>query len=340
MKIKKTVTKPILVITMVIVISVVAIIVILFKSQSNSTLVKPKPLPPLEELIPQGLRTDTEVTLRVLYGEEIKETTMERYIIGVLAAEMPATFAPEALKAQAVAIRTNALYNIYVKPKSNHPDADVCTSYSCCTAYKHDEQLRDSWKDSYVENITKIINAVLETDGEYVSYEGEPILAVFHSSSAGKTEASENVWVSSLPYLSSVYSPETEENVPDYISSVTISRSDFIETVKNAYPESVLIGNEESWITDITYNESGRVRELIIGGIPIKGTALRSMFKLRSTAISFEWIQGDIVFTTKGFGHGVGMSQYGANVMAGEGVDYRDILCAYYSGTVLLEEES
>jgi stage II sporulation protein D len=263
---------------------------------------------------------------------------LERYLIGVVAAEMPAAFETDALMAQAVAARTNVFYNMYVRPKTNHPDAGVCTDFSCCAAYSSDEQLREKWRDDYTDNIMRIINAVTGTDGEYLSYGNEPILAVFHSSSAGRTETSGNVWITDLPYLLSVYSPEKEADVPDYIFNVTVPRSIFIDTVQRKYPDAALGGDaEESWITDISYTESGRVKELSIGGATLAGTTLRSMFNLRSTTISFKWTNGDIIFTTIGYGHGVGMSQYGANVMANNGIGYKEILGAYYTGTTLAE---
>jgi len=299
-------------------------------------LVLPDPLPPpppVDELIPSGERLDRSRMILLLHGENIEELSMEQYLIGVVAAEMPAAFELEALKAQAVAARTNALHSIQVMQKPRHPDAFVCSDFSCCTAYNSDERLRVRWGADYVDNIEKIIAAVVGTDGVYMTYNDEPILASFHSSSAGSTESSENVWVTALPYLRSVYSPETDLFVPNYVTSVTVSTDMFIETLLEAFPEAVLDGDENSWITDITHTESGRVLELKIGGIPVKGTVLRSMFNLRSTAVTFEWsASSGITFTTTGFGHGVGMSQYGANVMAIYGQNYMEILSVYYKG--------
>ena len=297
--------------------------------------IEPEPPPSIDELIMPGDRTDGEIWLRVLFGEEIATLPMERYLIGVVAAEMPASFEPEALKAQAVAARTNALYNMYVKPKPRHPDAHVCADFACCTAYSSSERLIEIWGADYVKNALRIISAITETSGEYISYEGEPILAVFHSSSAGKTETSGNVWVSDLPYLQSVDSPETAEHVPDFVSTVNVPRDVFVETVLEGFPDAAFEGGEGFWVTDVTYTESGRVDELTVGGVAIRGTALRAMFKLRSTYVSFEWSGDEIVFTATGYGHGVGMSQYGANVMAAGGNNYEEILGAYYPGAAL-----
>lgn len=291
-----------------------------------------EPPPPIEDLIPQGERKDSALMLRVLSGDEIVEMSMERFLIGVVAAEMPASFEIEALKAQAVAARTNVMYKLRVAGNPNHPDADVCTDPACCMAYSSDDQLRARWSADYIANITKIINAVIETDGIYMTYGDEPIDAVFHSSSNGKTETSGNVWMTDLPYLRSVDSPETQEQVPGYVSTVTVSREDFIATVTAAYPNAVFDGDEETWISDISYTESGRVSALNLCGVTVKGTALRSLFNLRSAAITIDLSGGDFTFTTVGFGHGVGMSQYGANAMAIDGDGYAEILSHYYTG--------
>jgi len=288
------------------------------------------PPPPLEELLPSGLRVD-RVLLHLLDGTEVLEMSMERYLIGVTAAEMPAGFPIEALKAQVVAARTMVLYNTLVSTKPRHPEVSVCTDFNCCMAYSSDEQLRDKWGESYTENILRIINAVVDTDGLYMTYGSEPILAVFHSSSAGKTESSGDVWLTALPYLVCVGSPESGIDVPDYVSTVTKSFSEFIETITDAYPNAVFDDDAASWISEITYTPSGRISELVIGGVTVKGTVLRSMFNLRSTAIVIEFHNGETIFTVTGYGHGVGMSQYGAASMARDGKTYRDILSAYYS---------
>ena len=291
----------------------------------------------LEDLIPEGRRIDSEMTITVLFGSEVRQMSMERYIMGVVPAEMPATFEREALKAQAVAARTNALHSILIQPKSRHPQANVCADFSCCTAFMTDAQLREAWGNDYNVFVLKIISTVVDTDGVYVSFANEPILAVFHSSSPGMTEASENVWVDRLPYLRSVPSPETEADVPDYIYTVDIAGSDFISIIQNTFPDAGFSGGADSWITDIELTESGRIHELTAGGVVISGTTFRSLFDLRSTSITFEAGEDSLSLTTTGFGHGVGMSQHGANVMASDGSTYREIILAYYSNAVLRE---
>jgi len=294
----------------------------------------PPPPPPLSELLPGGIREDSEMTLSLLNGDEIEEISMEYYLIGVVAAEMPAGFPLESLKAQAIAARTMVMYNIIVEPKSRHPGINICSDYSCCMAYRGDDELREAWAGDYVDSIVRIIDAVVDTDGVYMLYRGEPILAVFHSSSAGKTESSANVWVTGLPYLVSVNTPESSASVPDFITVVPVLYSAYADTITGAYPDAVFNDDGSAPITEITRNVSGRILEIQTGGVTIRGTELRSMFGLRSTAINIEFRDGDVVFTVSGYGHGVGMSQYGAADMARDGIGHRDILRAYYRGVV------
>jgi len=295
----------------------------------------PKPALTLDDLIPEGSRRDNRTSLSVLFDEEIREMTMERYLIGVVAAEMPASFEREALKAQAVAARTNALHSIHINQKIRHPEANVCTDHTCCTAYYDDERLQEAWGNNYDVFILKIISAVIDTDGLHISYNNQPIQAVFHSSSNGMTESGGNVWSDNPPYLRSVHSPETAEDVPDFVVTVDLTYDEFTETFLDEYPGAIFEDDPNDWFADIEYTESGRIYGVTIGGIPIRGTQFRRLFDLRSTFITFEIYGEHISLTTTGFGHGVGMSQYGANVMAQQGIAFRDILRAYYFGIIV-----
>lgn len=298
-----------------------------------------QPVPPSDSAEPSpGGRENAEyvydddaVTVRVLVGETVKNMTMSDYLIGVVAAEMPAIFDEEALKAQAVAARTETLYHMRHE-NAAHPDADVCDDFTCCQAYQDDSALREKWGADYDVYIKKIAGAVRHTDGECLIYQNEPIQAVFHSSSAGKTADSGEVWEQSLPYLVSVTSPETAAQVPNYVSAVTVSLADFKETVLKHYPDAVFPKDRSRWITDITYTGSGRIDTLKLGGVTVSGPVLRRMFGLRSTAAAIEIDGKNVKFTTTGYGHGVGMSQYGANTLALEGYDYKEILLWYYTG--------
>ncbi len=266
-------------------------------------------------------------------GENV-ETTMADYLPGVLAAEMPASFELEALKAQAIAARTYILYQMR-GTQSAHPDADVCDDFNCCAAHLTEEKLRENWGDAFDANWTKVQQAVQETSGQYMTYGEEPIQAVFHSSSAGKTENSGSIW-GDLPYLVSVDSPETALEVPNFIASVEVSADEFRRIILTSNQDADLSGDVSEWVGEIKMGETGRVEYATIGGVRFSGTDLRSMFGLRSTAFTLDYGGGRFVFTTTGYGHGVGMSQYGANVLAEEGYDCEEILLHYYSGVSIV----
>ena len=257
---------------------------------------------------------------------------MQEYLVGVVAAEMPASFQEEALKAQAVAART---YAMYCALGQKHGEAQVCTDYTCCQAWQSEEALRQKWGGDYDTYNQKIRAAVEATAGQYLSYEGQPVFAAFHSSSAGATEDCGQVWNPS-PYLVSVSSPETAEDVPNFVSTVDCTPLDFRDTLLYAHPEADFTGEESGWIGEVSLDGSGRVASAVLGGVSMKGTELRQLFGLRSTAFCLEYTGESFRFTVTGYGHGVGMSQYGANVMAREGGTYTGILAHYYPGTVLV----
>ena len=285
------------------------------------------PVPPTPEA---AAPPDAPDRLRLLVGEEVREMDMQDYLLGVVAAEMPADFAPESLKAQAVAART---YALYCRDSRRHENADVCADFACCQAYLDDGTLRKNWGADYAAKREKIAAAVAATDGEILCYGGQAIFAAFHSSSAGCTEDCGAIW-SELPYLVSVWSPEGADSVPNYVSTRSLSPLDFRDTLLAARPGADFSGEPETWLGELTRDRSGRVESLTLGGERFTGAELRALFSLRSTAFTLDY-DGDFLFTVTGFGHGVGMSQYGANVLAGEGADYREILAHYYPGTEL-----
>ena len=262
---------------------------------------------------------------------------MQDYLVGVLAAEMPADFPEEALKAQAVAART---YALYCADGGKHGGADVCADPGCCQAWQDGQARRDKWGGDWERCETRLAAAVSDTAGEILLYEGRPVFAAFHSSSAGATEDCGEVW-NPRPYLVSVSSPETAETVPNFISSLRCAALDFRDTILSACPEADFSGPEEEWVGELRRDASGRVASVTVGGAELRGTALRSLFSLRSTAFTLAYEEGWFVFTVAGFGHGVGMSQYGARLMAEGGANYREILAHYYPGTAqgVMEKE-
>lgn len=285
-----------------------------------------------------GLISDSTRTLRVLSGGSITEMSMAEYLTMALAGEMPASFAPEAMKAQAVALRTYTLY-LAASPKSAHPQADICSDSTCCCALFDRQDMLDTWGERFDAYYTAVVSAVTATDGQYLSWEGEPVLAVFHSSSLGFTEAGENVW-SSLPYLCSVSSPETQDDVRSLITTVEVSSDEFRTAINRSFPALELSGDAAGWLGEIKLNSSGRVGSVNVSGQEISGLTMRQLFSLRSTdfKLQYDGTEGCFVFTVSGYGHGVGMSQYGANVMAENGADYAEILAHYYPGTQLVAD--
>jgi len=289
----------------------------------------------IEAPVPQSASRDSETELRILHGGAVEAMPMDAYLVGVLRAEMPASFEPEALKAQAIAARTYTLYRMKDGPIANHPDADACDDISCCKAYKTAEEAAADWGSMALYYEEKLARAVRETDGEVILYEGEPILAVFFSSADGHTQNAAAVWQEDLPYLQSVDSPENEELVPNYYSVAAFSAAEFRERFLAARPEAELSGAPEGWIANIERNEAGFVTTLRVGGVSVRGNELRAILGLRSPAFTVEADGDTLTFRVTGYGHGVGMSQYGANALAMRGMRAEEILEHYFTGALV-----
>lgn len=284
------------------------------------------------EVVEKG---DSSRSLHLWNGDAVVELSVEEYLQGVLRGEMPAAFHIEALKAQTVAERTYLYYQMEVGAKASHPQADVCTDPGCCTAYLTEAAAREKWGTAFEECNKKIVEAVSATDGQVMYYGGEPIMAVFHSSSAGMTATSGEVWTADLPYLVSVESPESAETVPNYYSVNTFTAEEFRERFVAAYPAAKLEGAAKNWVTNVMRTETGRVETASVGGVQVTGQELRNIFSLRSTSFTVEGVEKEITFRVTGYGHGVGMSQYGANTLAQEGKTWREILQWYYTGVTI-----
>jgi len=278
---------------------------------------------------------DGAVRLKVWNGAEVQEMTMAEYLTGVVRGEMPASFEEEALKAQAVAERSYILYQVAHGPKENHPTADVCMDPKCCSAYVSAEKAAQNWGEAAAGNEAKIQKAVQDTDGYAALYEDQPILAVFHSSSAGMTESSGDVWASDLPYLVGVTSPENADTVPNYDSTAAFAAADFKAVFLAAYPAADLSGAPGTWFGDLVRNGSDRVEKITVGGVTVTGVELRTLLKLRSASFTVETDGDTVTFHVTGYGHGVGMSQYGANELAREGKTWQEILTWYYAGITI-----
>ena len=265
----------------------------------------------------------TNNTIRVKNEKTNQIITLpfEEYIKGVVAGEMPATFELEALKAQAVASRSYAMYQMTA---TKDKDYDVLNT-TANQVYLTDQELKNNWKNEYEQKINKINKAITETTGEYLTYKGQIVNAMFFSTSTGKTENSEEVFVSALPYLRSVDS-KWDEASPVYTDTYTFYLKDFYSKLSLPYNENLKI--------EITAKTStGRIKKLKINDQELNGRDLATKLSLRSNYFTITQNNDKITINTKGFGHGVGMSQYGANGMAKEGYKYDQILKHYYQNT-------
>ena len=287
------------------------------------------------EEAPDAPLADAQTTITVRTETGVETTTLAEHLPGVLAGEMPALFEKEALKAQAVAARTFILYRMSHHP-DRHPGEDICDDPNCCKAFLSTDDMQSKWGSQFQAYYAKMQSAVSETDGQTLRYGGAPIQAVFHSSSAGKTLASSDLW-NDCPYLLSVDSPETAADVPDYVTQVIVTPEEFQRVCQEAYPDMAFPDDPAQWLGAPTLNASGRVESSTVCGTAIPGSQMRTMFSLRSSAYTLEYTAaGTFQFTVTGYGHGVGMSQCGANVYAKNGYSYADILAHYYPGTELV----
>ena len=265
-------------------------------------------------------------TIPVLIAEStIVTMDLNQYLVGVLLGEVPADFELQALMAQAVVARTYACKRNMQADK--HPDGAICTSASCCQAYRPVEQyLSEGGKSSAVDRVRQ---AVERTSGQVLVYDGKLIDATYFSCSGGSTEDAAAVWGTDFPYLRAVDSPG-EEYALHHTDRVYFTKGDFTAALALK-----LTGNPTGWIGSATYTAGGGVDTIEIGGKTFTGKELRSLLGLRSTAFSMAPDEWGVAITTKGFGHRVGMSQYGAQAMAQEGSSFSEILAHYYTGTEL-----
>ena len=289
------------------------------------------PTLPIDRVIRTQSARDKGRAVRLLQPDgTVVETDMEEYLWSVVAAEMPASFEEEALKAQACAARTYAVR--LQNGGGKHENAEVCTNSKCCQAYISPAEAAAKWGDNAEGYTAKITRAVSQTDGLGVLYAGEPIEALFFSSAPGKTTDAVAVWGSSVDYLKSVESPEGDE-VPNYRTTVTLSAGEVKSLLLAAYPGADLSGDPDRWFSDIRTGESGAVSSMIVGGVTLAGNQVRGALGLRSPAFTVACDGANFTFQVTGYGHGVGMSQYGANAMAKTGGTFREILTWYYTGT-------
>ena len=261
-------------------------------------------------------------TVKLLHTEtgEVEEIDIDNYLYNVVSAEMPATYAEEALKAQAVVARTYTIYQI-IHNGNKHENADLCDSYKCCQAWISKEDRLNKWaEDVREENWNKIENAVNKTKGQVITYNNEPINAFFHSNSGGTTEIPVNVWGGTgYPYLQSVET-SGEDGYAQYYSEIEVTNEDVLKILE--------------------YTNSGRAKTVKFGNTNISGVEVRKIFELKSTNFEIIKNKNSIKFNVKGYGHGVGMSQTGADSLAQNGSTYEEIIKHFYSGVEIKDINS
>ncbi len=279
-------------------------------------------------------------TIKLLHSKtgEIEEIPIDTYLYNVVSAEMPATYELEALKAQAIVART---YTIYKAQNPKHENADICDDSTCCQAWVSKDVRLSRWEENAREsNWAKIEQCVNETKGKIVTYENKPINAFFHANSGGATEMPVNVWGgSNFPYLQ-VVETAGEEGYTQYASEVVLSPNDLIEKLKTKYQDIQINFESDEDIKILDYTDSKRVKTVKFGNHEISGVETRTLLGLRSTNFKIEKENGNIKFSVVGYGHGVGMSQTGADAMAKQGSTCNDIINHFYVGVEIKDINS
>ncbi len=276
--------------------------------------------------------TASAEAISVYHEGQVYLMPLNEYLIGVVGAEMPASFPLEALKAQVVAARTYAVRRMacYSGEGCGRGGADICTDSGCCQAYTPPAELKKSFGSNGRLYMDKLTQAVSSTDGEVILYAGKPIEALYHSSAGGHTEDAQNVFSSALPYLIGVDSPGEEGS--RYHGEKEYSLREFASLINKKWPGAKLSRKKlAAQVEILSRYPSGQVEELKLNGITVSGKDLRKLLDLNSANFTIT-IDDSVLIRTTGYGHGVGMSQYGARAMALEGADYREILSHYYTG--------
>ena len=279
-------------------------------------------------------------TIKLLHKKtgEVEEVKLDDYICNVVSAEMPADYEIEALKAQAIVARTYTVYKIQNK---KHDNADICDDSTCCQAWISKEDRLARWEESKKEsNWQKIEQCVKETQGKIITYNNQPINAFFHANSGGTTEMPVNVWGGSdFPYLQ-VVQTAGEEGYTQYSSEIELSQEELINKLKEKYSDIQIDFNNDDDIKILEHTDSRRVKTIKFGNHELSGVETRTLFGLKSANFEIVKENGKIKFSVKGYGHGVGMSQTGADTMAKQGNNYEDIIKHFYVGVEIKQINS
>lgn len=281
--------------------------------------IKEKDLNQEEPEFELNIKSAVQVRVKRVNNNNVELVPLEEYVLGVVAGEMPIVFELEALKAQAVAARSYVIKRIYDNKKKEYDVIDTVTNQ----VYVDMNKLKERWKENYVDNIFKLSLAVIDTEGQYLEYNGRVADALFFSTSNGFTENSEDSFSSQIPYLRSVESNWDKEASPVFYDHKNYTKEEFCFQLSIPCDSGIKV-------EEIKESSTGRVLNIRINGKTFKGKQVASLLKLRSNDFEIKIGREVVVVSTKGFGHGVGMSQYGANGMAKNGYHYDEILKYYY----------
>lgn len=285
--------------------------------------------------VPNAQKED--ITIYKIYNhktDEVMELTPAEYIKGVVAAEMPISYHIEALKAQAVAAHTYALRQIDAELKNPTPElkgAFLSTDYEKGQAYISPEELKEKWGKNFDVNYKKLSTAVDSVINEILVYEDKPILAAFHSISGGITESAQTVWGKEVSYLTPVLS-EGDELSPNFENKVVLTAKEVEHALTAKYKDIQLDNDKSKWFEIVKRSDSKTITEIKVGSLTLTGKDVRELFHLKSANFEVTYENDNFTFITNGYGHGVGMSQYGADYLARQGKTYQEILLHYYTG--------
>lgn len=329
----------------ILIFTVLILIIPILGIESGQTATEQQPNSPPNTNTNAQVDTPSEALTGTIYSVldhktgEILTLTPLQYVCGVVAAEMPIEFSPEALSAQAVAAHTYALRQIGEEQIAKTPDlkgAYLTTDYKRNQAYISDADLKAKWGDNYLINIKKLTSAVEPVINKIIVVDGKPIIAAFHSLSGGTTESAKNVWGQEVPYLVPVLS-EGDKLSPTYQTKTVLTSQEVSNALKSAHPDISFDMDKTKWFEILERTESGNITALKAGSIELTGRELRELLQLKSAYFTISFADGAFTFDTVGYGHGVGMSQYGADFLARQGKTYTEILKHYYSGVEIVD---
>ena len=309
------------------------------KEESQSTVTLPEEAEQTTEGLETWLDKEEEISVYDHETGKVFQLPVLEYIKRVVCAEMPVSFEEEAIKAQAVIAHTYMLricQNERVSPTEALQGAMISTDSSKHQAYLSEKEIQKLYGTHYDEYWEKVSRCVEEVFDQVLIYENEPIIAAFHAISTGKTETAEHVWGTAVPYLT-VTESEGDLYSPQYSQKQRLTVEEVKHILQEHKPDIKLNDHYAQWFTDPVFTESGYVDQIAVLGESMTGQEIREMFLLKSAGFSVEYEEGEFIFTTKGYGHGVGLSQYGANYLARQGENYQDILMHYYPNTILYD---